>query len=47
MEELARMMINEGWSAEDIIDATNLDENDLAKLYKEEGRSMKETADEL
>ena len=47
MDELADMMINEGRNADEIMDATGMDEEELTKRYLENWYSIKDTADEL
>jgi len=47
MDKLARLMVNEGWSADDIQAATWLDDDELAKVYLEEGNSIEDSADEI
>lgn len=46
MDELADMMINEGRNADEIMDATGMDEEELAKRYLENWYTIKEAAEE-
>ena len=46
MDELADMMINEGWNADEIMDATGMNEEELAERYLENWYTIKEAAEE-
>ena len=46
MDELADMMINEGRNADEIMDATGMDEEELAKRYLKNWYTIKEAAEE-
>ena len=47
MDELADMMINERWNADEIMNATGMNEGELAERYLENWYSIKETAEDV